>query len=105
MTKSMRALLVGAALSGFVAGTSATAMAQGSNQKPATDTGKKATKSSKSDKHCCKGQNSCKGKGGCGETKGKNDCKGQGGCSTKSSCAGKGPCAEKKTSDKASDKK
>jgi len=104
MTKSMRALLVGAALSGFVAGTSAKAMAQGSDQKAATDNGKKATKS-KSDKHCCKGQNSCKGKGGCGETKGKNDCKGQGNCSTKSSCAGKGPCAEKKTDDKASDKK
>jgi hypothetical protein len=86
MTKSMRALLVGAALSGFVAGTSANAMAQqpgGDQTKSPTpaESGKKATKSKK-EKHACKGQNSCKGKGGCGTTKGKNDCKGKGDCST-----------------------
>lgn len=82
MTKSMRALLMGAALTGFVAGTSASAMAQDkpADQKPA-DSGAKATKSKK-DKHACKGQNSCKGKGGCGATKGKNDCKGKGECRT-----------------------
>lgn len=95
MTKSMRALLVGAALTGFMAGTS---MAQtGGDQKPAS--GDKATKA-KVAKHCCKGQNECKGQGGCGGEKGKNNCKGQGGCSTKSKCAGKGPCAEKKDTDK-----
>ncbi len=86
MTKSMRALLMGAALTGFVAGTSASALAQqtGTGDKKdtqATDSGKKATKSKK-DKHACKGQNSCKGKGGCGTTKGKNDCKGKGECRT-----------------------
>lgn len=83
MTKSIRALLVGAALTGFVAGTSASAVAQasGGTDKPATDSGKKATKEKK-EKHACKGQNSCKGKGGCGSTKGKNDCKGQGECRT-----------------------
>jgi len=82
MTKSIRALLVGAALTGFVAGTSASAVAQASGgDKPASDSGKKATKEKK-DKHACKGQNSCKGKGGCGSTKGKNDCKGQGECRT-----------------------
>ncbi len=85
MTKSMRALLVGAALSGFVAGTSANAMAQtgGDQTKSPTpaESGKKATKSKK-EKHACKGQNSCKGKGGCGTTKGKNDCKGKGECRT-----------------------
>jgi hypothetical protein len=83
MTKSMRALLVGAALSGFVAGTSATAMAQnpGGTETPKSDSGKKATKT-KVEKHSCKGKNSCKGKGGCGETKGKNDCKGKGECRT-----------------------
>ncbi|HMF90069.1 MAG TPA: hypothetical protein VKL40_05450 [Candidatus Angelobacter sp.] len=86
MTKSMRALLVGAALSGFIAGTSANAMQQpagGDQTKSPTpaDSGKKASKSKK-EKHACKGQNSCKGKGGCGTTKGKNDCKGKGECRT-----------------------
>jgi hypothetical protein len=76
MTKTMRALVVGAALSGFVAGT--TAMASTTT---AGDSGKKASKEKK-DKHACKGQNSCKGKGGCGADKGKNDCKGKGGCRT-----------------------
>ncbi len=83
MTKSMRALLVGAALSGFVAGTTVTSMAQdtgGDKNKPAVS-GKKASKEKK-EKHACKGQNSCKGKGGCGATKAKNDCKGKGECRT-----------------------
>lgn len=84
MTKSMRALLMGAALTGFVAGSTA-AVAQTSGDKDSntqsTDTGKKASKSKK-EKHACKGQNSCKGKGGCGATKGKNACKGQGECRT-----------------------
>ena len=81
MTKSIRALLVGAALTGFVAGTSASLMAQDTGDKKPATTGKKASKSKK-EKHACKGQNSCKGKGGCGTTKGKNDCKGKGECST-----------------------
>src|SRR5215469_14496870 len=81
MTKSMRALLMGAALSGFVAGTTASAMAQNTGGDKAASSGKKASKSKK-DKHACKGQNSCKGKGGCGTTKGKNDCKGKGECRT-----------------------
>jgi len=86
MTKSIRALLVGAALTGFVAGTSASAVAQASGgDKPASDSGKKATKEKK-EKHACKGQNSCKGKGGCKTSdngcKGKNSCKGKGGCAT-----------------------
>ena len=53
MTKSMRALLVGAALSGFIAGTCANAMAQtGGDQKSPTpaESGKKATKTRKSHK-------------------------------------------------------
>ena len=77
MTKSMRALLMGAALSGFVAGNAVGAKAQD------TDSGKKAEKAcAKHEKHACKGQNCCKGRGGCGADKGKNDCKGKGGCST-----------------------
>ncbi len=79
MTKTMRALVIGAALSGFVAGT--TAMAQDTGGDKAAASGKKATKVKK-EKHACKGQNSCKGKGGCGSTKGTNDCKGKGECST-----------------------
>ena len=83
MTKSVRLLLMGAALTGFVAGQNAFAQAAGGDdtKKSDTDTGKKATKTKK-EKHACKGQNSCKGKGGCGSTKGKNDCKGKGECST-----------------------
>src|SRR5262249_47377499 len=87
MTKSIRALLVGAALTGFVAGTTASAVAQntGGDKTTKSDTGKKATKVKK-EKHACKGQNSCKGKGGCktGDNgcKGKNSCKGLGGCRT-----------------------
>jgi hypothetical protein len=97
MTNSMRALLVGAALTGFVAGTSPKVMAQDTGSKPAAqgdqaDQGKKAEKSKK-EKHACKGQNSCKGKGGCKTSdngcKGKNSCKGKGGCNTKGSCAPK----------------
>lgn len=79
MTKSVRLLLMGAALTGFMAGQ--TVLAQDTGGDKAATSGKKATKSKK-DKHACKGQNSCKGKGGCGSTKGKNDCKGKGECRT-----------------------
>ena len=78
MTKSIRALMMGAALAGFVAGQTVVAQDTG---KDTAKAGKSATKSKK-EKHACKGQNSCKGKGGCGTTKGKNACKGQGECST-----------------------
>jgi len=97
MTKSMRALLIGAALAGFAAGTSAIAQ---DDQKPtdkSADSGKKATKSKK-EKHACKGQNSCKGKGGCGSTKGQNDCKGKGECRTDTAgcLCPKPPCEKQK---------
>ena len=98
MTKSVRLLLMGAALTGFVAGQNAFAQAGGEKKDDTTksDSGKKATKEKK-DKHGCKGQNSCKGKGGCGESKGKNDCKGKGSCATNGK-PGKDACktAEKK---------
>ncbi|HLY99910.1 MAG TPA: hypothetical protein VKT33_12695 [Candidatus Angelobacter sp.] len=82
MTKSVRLLLMGAALTGFAAGQNA--FAQQSTDKNDTakaDSGKKASKDDQ-EKHACKGQNSCKGKGGCGADKGKNSCKGKGGCRT-----------------------
>ena len=82
MTKSIRALMMGAALAGFVAGQTVVAQDTG---KDTAKAGKSATKSKK-EKHACKGQNSCKGKGGCKTSdngcKGKNSCKGKGGCST-----------------------
>ncbi len=82
MTKSMQTMLMAAALAGFVAGQNAFAQNTGGDQKDgSSESGKKATKSTK-DKHACKGQNSCKGKGGCGSTKGKNDCKGKSECRT-----------------------
>ena len=104
MTTSMRALLMGAALSGFAAGTTASAALPGTDKgedsgEQATsaqperhrwspspidkrnDSGKKAFKCEQG-KHTCKGKNDCKGKGGCGSTKGKNTCKGKGECAT-----------------------
>ena len=86
MTKSMKSLMMGAALAGLMAGN--TAMAQTPSSKSVSsdsNVGHNATSFDK-DKHACKGQNSCKGKGGCktGDNgcKGKNSCKGKGGCAT-----------------------
>jgi len=86
MTKTMRAALMGAALAGFMTGSSALAQDQSSSAPPAQTEGKKANKKAKVEKHACKGQNSCKGNGGCKAVdngcKGKNSCKGKGGCAT-----------------------
>jgi hypothetical protein len=87
MTKSVRKVLLGAALTGFVLGTTA-AVSASPKPGPASNTTK-----TKVEKHCCAGKNTCKGKGGCGADKGKNDCSGKGGCSTKTSCKGK-PCKD-----------
>jgi hypothetical protein len=87
MTKSMKTLMMGAALAGFMAGNTAVAKASTSSNgvSNGTNLGHMATSFDK-DKHACKGQNSCKGKGGCkaGDNgcKGKNSCKGKGGCAT-----------------------
>ncbi len=78
MTKSMRTMLISAALTGLITGQSALAQKADKNADPST----KADKADKKEKHACKGQNSCKGNGGCGQTKGKNDCKGKGACAT-----------------------
>ncbi len=89
MTKSMKSLMMGAALAGFMAGH--TAVAQNTNSAASVSSGHGQLASSTSsnffqDKHACKGQNSCKGQGGCksGDNgcKGKNSCKGKGGCAT-----------------------
>jgi hypothetical protein len=88
MTKSMKSLMMGAALAGFMAGNTAMAQTPSSNSNAfssGSNLGQLSTSFSK-DKHACKGQNSCKGKGGCktGDNgcKGKNSCKGKGGCAT-----------------------
>jgi hypothetical protein len=91
MTKKMRAALMGAALAGFLTGTTVVAQTDTSTP-PAKTSGKKANKKSKAEKHACKGQNSCKGQGGCKSSdngcKGKNSCKGKGGCATDGSKMG-----------------
>ena len=98
MTKSVKTMMLTAAISGLLGGAAVRAQASTTPQ----TSGKKTAKSSllrtsmddKKDKHACKGQNDCKGKGGCkaGDNgcKGKNSCKGKGGCATDGS---KGPMA------------
>ena len=89
MTKSMKTLMMGAALAGFMAGNTAMAQSPSSNSNSFSSNsnlGHMATSFDDKDKHACKGQNSCKGKGGCKASdngcKGKNSCKGKGGCAT-----------------------
>ena len=88
MTKSMKSLMMGAALAGLMTGNAAMAQTGSSASKSfssGSNLGHQVSFSDK-DKHACKGQNSCKGKGGCkaGDNgcKGKNSCKGKGGCAT-----------------------
>jgi hypothetical protein len=89
MKNKLNALLLTAALSGLIGGTSvaaqaATQGAKGSSVK-AAKAGLRYVADDK-DKHSCKGKNDCKGKGGCktGDNgcKGQNSCKGKGGCAT-----------------------
>jgi hypothetical protein len=91
MTKNQfNALLLTAALSGLVGGTSVAAKAatNGSTRVSATTAGLLYTADDQKPpaKHACKGKNGCKGTGGCSTgdqgCKGKNTCKGKGGCAT-----------------------
>jgi hypothetical protein len=86
MNKSMKSLMMGAALAGLVAGNTAFAQnTHSTNSFSSMNNGQIADDNSK-DKHACKGKNSCQGKGGCKSSdngcKGKNSCKGKGGCAT-----------------------
>jgi hypothetical protein len=90
MKNQLNALLLTAALSGLIGGTSLAAQtaSQGTAKAPTvkmTKAGLRYTADDK-DKHSCKGKNDCKGTGGCktGDNgcKGKNSCKGKGGCAT-----------------------
>jgi hypothetical protein len=90
MNKKLNALMLTAALSGLIGGT--TLAAQSASQGAAKAASVKAMKAglrytaNDTDKHSCKGKNDCKGKGGCktGDNgcKGQNSCKGKGGCAT-----------------------
>lgn len=92
MKNQLNALLLTAALSGLVGGTSIAAQAATPGSSPTnTPTLMKAGlryegMNAKIAKHSCKGKNDCKGQGGCksGDNgcKGKNSCKGKGGCAT-----------------------
>jgi hypothetical protein len=91
MTKNQfNALLLTAALSGLVGGTSVAAKAatNGSTRVSAPTAGLMYTADDQKPpaKHACKGKNDCKGQGGCKSSdngcKAKNSCKGKGGCAT-----------------------
>ena len=98
MKNQLNALLLSAALTGLVGGTSVAANA--ATQPSPTNHSAKIMKAglrysgtnADTSKHSCKGKNDCKGQGGCktGDNgcKGKNSCKGKGGCATDGS---KGP--------------
>ena len=89
--KNVNALLLSAALTGLIGGTTVAAHAatqaspNGATVK-AAKAGLRYSNADKPPKHSCKGKNDCKGQGGCktGDNgcKGKNSCKGQGGCAT-----------------------
>jgi hypothetical protein len=92
MKNQLNALLLTAALSGLVGGTSVAAHAatQGSTTVNSAKVIKAGFRYDGSNfdtaKHSCKGKNDCKGQGGCKSSdngcKGKNSCKGKGGCAT-----------------------
>jgi hypothetical protein len=88
MKNQLNALLLTAALTGLVGGTTVAAHAAtpGSNSGKVVKAGLRYSGLNADDKHSCKGKNDCKGKGGCKSSdngcKGKNTCKGKGGCAT-----------------------
>jgi hypothetical protein len=88
MKNQLNALLLTAALSGLIGGTTvahAQSTSNGTTVK-AAKAGLRYTSADKPAKHSCKGKNDCKGQGGCKSSdngcKQKNSCKGKGGCAT-----------------------
>jgi hypothetical protein len=95
MNQSVKALILTAAVSGLLGGTTLRA-AQTTSVQPTSkasvrcdaNAGVRLVSSNAADasKHSCKGKNDCKGQGGCKTSdqgcKGKNSCKGKGGCAT-----------------------
>jgi hypothetical protein len=88
MKNQLNALLLTAALSGLVGGTSVAAQTatHGTAKVNSAKAGLRYVQDKPPAKHSCKGKNSCKGTGGCATgdqgCKGKNSCKGKGGCAT-----------------------
>jgi hypothetical protein len=91
MTKSLKTMMVAAAVSGLFTGATAmhASVLSSSGTAPILKAGKASftgTFQAKAPKHSCKGKNDCKGQGGCKSSdngcKGKNSCKGRGGCAT-----------------------
>jgi hypothetical protein len=90
MKNQLNALVLTAALSGLIGGTTVAHAAATSPSKTtvkAAKAGLRYTSADKPAKHSCKGKNDCKGQGGCAvdgknSCKGENACKGQGGCKT-----------------------
>ena len=91
MKNQLNAMLLTAALSGLIGGTSVAAhaatrtTAQATSAKLAKAGLRYSGTNSAATKHSCKGKNDCKGQGGCKS--------GDNGCSGKNSCKGKGGCA------------
>jgi len=92
MKMSVKAMMLSAAITGLLGGTSSTL-----NASPTHAAGSRVLSSglhslgrssfaADKDKHSCKGKNDCKGQGGCKSSdngcKAKNSCKGKGGCAT-----------------------
>jgi hypothetical protein len=96
MNQSVKALILTAAVTGLLSGTTTRVQAQTtpaqSNSKTTvtqnTPAGVRLVGYQTPDttKHSCKGKNDCKGQGGCKSSdngcKAKNSCKGKGGCAT-----------------------
>jgi hypothetical protein len=88
--KTVKSLLMTAAVSGLMTGTTVTLNASTVPSSSQTSVRSSSIASllqaDDKGKHACKGQNDCKGQGGCksGDNgcKGKNSCKGKGGCAT-----------------------
>jgi hypothetical protein len=83
MKNQLNALLLTAALSGLVGGSSVAAAqpaTHGTAKISAAKAGLRYTGDDKPAKHSCKGKNDCKGNGGCKSSD--NGCKGKGGCAT-----------------------
>jgi hypothetical protein len=96
MRNNTKALIITAAVSGLLGGTTTRLHAQvtsESSSRPAATSNSSlgtpahwTTTNQDTTKHSCKGKNDCKGQGGCKSSdngcKGKNSCKGKGGCAT-----------------------
>jgi hypothetical protein len=92
MKMSVKAMMLSAAITGLLGGTtstlnaSTTQTAAAKRLVSASNSLGRAAYAADADKHSCKGKNDCKGQGGCKNNdngcKGKNSCKGKGGCAT-----------------------